>query len=104
MHILILRFKTEKYQQLVDDLDALADWMNTVEGLLTKTWLQDPDSQQIGGIYHFDTRENLLAYKDSSAIAEFKQGYDITDWQESCFNTVEVDQASLKNRSPYLTP
>ena len=102
MNILILRFRTEKYKQLVEDLDALADWMNSVEGLLTKTWLQDPDSQQIGGIYHFDTRENLLAYKDSSSIAEFKQKYKITDWQESCFNTSEVDQASKKNHSPYF--
>lgn len=103
MHILILRFRTEKYQQLVDDLDNLADWMNSVEGLITKTWLQHPDSQQIGGIYQFDTEENLLAYKDSSSLTEFKQGYSITDWQESCFNTLEVDQASRKNRSPYFS-
>jgi len=103
MHILILKFRTENYQKLVDDLDALADWMNSVEGLLTKTWLQDAESQQIGGIYHFDTRENLLAYKDSVSISEFKQEYKISDWQESCFNTVEVDQASRKNKSPFLT-
>ena len=102
MHILILRFRTKEYQKLVNDLDSLADWMNTVEGLLSKTWLQDPDSNQIGGIYHFDTHENLLAYKDSNSIAEFKQEYKITDWQESCFNTTEVDQASRKNRSPFL--
>lgn len=100
---MILRFRTEKYQQLVDDLDGLADWMNSVEGLISKTWLQDPDSQQIGGIYHFDSQENLLAYKDSSSLLEFKQEYNITDWQESCFNTLEVDKASRKNRSPYLT-
>lgn len=102
MYILILRFRTKEYKKLVNDLDSLADWMNTVEGLLSKTWLQDPDSHQIGGIYHFDTQENLLAYKDSNSIAEFKQEYKITDWQESCFNTTEVDQASRKNRSPFL--
>jgi Putative mono-oxygenase ydhR len=103
VHILILKFRAEKYQQLVDDLESLADWMNSVEGLISKTWLQHSDSQQIGGIYHFDTQENLLAYKDSSSIAEFKQEYNITDWQESCFKTLEVDQASRKNRSPYLS-
>ncbi len=102
MHILILRFRSEKYQKLVEDLDALADWMNSVEGLLSKTWLQHPESQQIGGIYHFDTQENLLAYKDSESIAEFKQEYQISDWQESCFNTIEVDKASRKNKSPFF--
>ena len=102
MHILILRFRTENYKKLVDDLDDLADWMNSVEGLLTKTWLQDEESQQIGGIYHFDTRENLMAYKDSESIAEFKEVYKISDWQESCFNTAEVDQASRKNSSPFF--
>ena len=103
MHILILRFRTENYQKLIDDLGALADWMNSVDGLLSKTWMQDPESQQIGGVYHFDTRENLLAYKDSESIVEFKEVYKITDWQESCFNTNEVDQASKKNNSPFFT-
>ena len=102
MYILILKFRTNEYQRLVDDLDNLADWMNTVEGLLSKTWLQHPESRQIGGIYHFDTEENLMAYKDSNSIAEFKQEYKITDWQESCFNTSDVDEASLKNRSPFF--
>lgn len=103
MHILILKFRAENYQKLVNDLDALADWMNSVEGLLSKTWLQHQEGQQIGGIYHFDTEENLLAYKDSSSIAEFKQEYNITDWQESCFITSEVDQASRKNKSPFFS-
>ena len=102
MHVLILKFRTENYNKLIEDLDALADWMNSVEGLLTKTWLQDADSQQIGGIYHFDTRENLLAYKDSESIVEFKEVYKVSDWQESCFNTAEVDQASIKNNSPFF--
>lgn len=103
MHILILKFRAEEYQKLVSDLDGLSDWMNSVEGLISKTWLQHSESQQIGGIYHFDTRENLLAYKDSNSIAEFKQQYKITDWQESCFNTSEVDQASIKNHSPFFS-
>ncbi len=103
MHILILKFRAERYQRLIEDLDALADWMNSVEGLLSKTWLQHSESQQIGGIYHFNTEENLLAYKDSESIAEFKQEYKISDWQESCFNTDQVDEASRKNKSPYFT-
>lgn len=102
MHILIIHFRTENYKALIDNLDAAADWMNSVEGLLSKTWLQHPASQQIGGIYHFDTQENLLAYKNSESIFEFKQEYKISDWQESCFNTTEVDQASRKNKSPFF--
>jgi len=100
---LILRLRIENYQWLIDGLDKLADWMNSVEGLISKTWLQHSESQQVGGIYHFDTSEKLLAYKDSSAIAEFKQEYNITDWQESCFNTLEVDQASSKNHSLFIS-
>ncbi len=103
MHILILRFRTDDYERMVADLDELADWMNNVPGLLTKTWLQDAASQQIGGIYHFDSEENLLAYKHSAELSEFKSGYHITDWQESCFNTNEVDKASKKNRSPFFS-
>jgi putative monooxygenase ydhR len=102
MHILILKFRTENYEKLINDLDALADWMNAVEGLISKTWLQHPESQQIGGIYHFDTKEHMLAYKNSESIAEFRQEYNISDWQESCFETEEVDQASQKNRSPFF--
>ncbi len=102
MYILILRFRTRSYSRLVADLDQLAEWMNEVEGLLSKTWLQDPASQQIGGIYHFDSEQNMLAYKHSAALSEFKQEYDITDWQESCFNTAEVDEASRKNHSPFF--
>jgi Putative mono-oxygenase ydhR len=98
-----LRLRTENYQRLIDGLDKLADWMNSVEGLISKTWLLYSESQQIGEIYHFDTSENLLAYKDSSAIAEFKQEYNITDWQESCVTSLEVDQASRMNRSPFFS-
>ncbi len=102
MHILILRFRTHDYSRLVKDLEQLAEWMNEVEGLLSKTWLQDPESQQIGGIYHFDNEKNMLAYKNSPALSEFKTEYSITDWQESCFNTVEVDEASRTNHSPFF--
>ena len=102
MHLLILRFRAEQYDRLVADLDTLAEWMNEVPGLLSKTWLQDKASQQIGGIYHFNNRENLLAYQNSSSLSEFKQEYGITDWQESCFETVEVDKASQINRSPFF--
>jgi Putative mono-oxygenase ydhR len=102
MHILILKFRAEKYDKLVEDLDPLADWMNAVEGLVSKTWLQHSESQQIGGIYHFETKEQLLAYKESESIEEFKREYEITDWEESCFSTNEVDAASAKNRSPFF--
>lgn len=102
MHILVLQFRTNDYSQLVEDLDAAADWMNTLPGLQSKTWLQDEKSQKIGGVYHFDTMENLLSYKHSNELHEFKQKYAVIDWQESCFTTREVDKASAKNNSPFF--
>lgn len=103
MYLLIMQFRTLKYRQLIDDLDELATWMNAVPGLKSKTWLQDAASQRIGGIYHFDSLENLLAYKNSDDLHRFKQTYEVTDYQESCFNTNEVDKASATNRSPFLS-
>ena len=49
MHILILKFHTNQYEQLLNDLPQLAEWMNSLPGLQSKTWLQDKTSQQIGG-------------------------------------------------------
>jgi len=103
MHILIMKFRTNKYDQLVNDLDGLADWMNTLVGLQSKTWLQDSNSQQIGGIYHFDTWDNLYAYKSCPELLEFKLQYEVTDYQEHCFQTNEVDTASRKNNSPFFS-
>lgn len=102
MHILIMNFRTKKYEQLVNDLDALADWMNTLQGLQSKTWLQEPESKKIGGIYHFDTWENLYTYKSCPELLEFKKQYEVTEYQELCFETVEVDEASKKNNSPFF--
>lgn len=103
MYLLIMQFRTGKYRQLLNDLDELAEWMNAVPGLQSKTWLEDAGSNRIGGIYHFDTLKHLLDYKNSDDLHRFRQTYDVTDYQESCFNTQEVDAASAMNRSPYFT-
>jgi hypothetical protein len=98
-----MKFRTDRYEQLVDDLDSLADWMSSLKGLKSKTWLQDAESKQIGGIYHFETQDDLYAYKNCSELLDFKKQYEITDYQESCFQSVEVDEASRKNNSPFFT-
>ncbi len=103
MYILIMKFRTNQYEQLVDNLDSLADWMNSLKGLKSKTWLQETGSKQIGGIYHFDTWNDLIIYKNSPELLDFKKQYEIADYQEHCFQTVEVDGASKKNNSPFFT-
>ncbi len=102
MYILIMKFRTNQYEELVDNLDSLADWMNSLKGLKSKTWLQEAESKQIGGIYHFETSDDLFDYKNSLELLEFKRQYEITDYQEHCFQTVEVDEASKKNNSPFF--
>lgn len=68
MHILIVNFNLQglsgaQYQQACNDVFAPA--FRDVPGLLAKTWLADPSTNTYGGVYVWQDRDALEAFRQS---------------------------------------
>ena len=53
--------------------DSLAHAFLDVPGLKWKIWLLNPDAQEAGGIYLFDSQESLDAYLDGPLVAQLRR-------------------------------
>jgi len=66
MQILLVLFKSGLAPSEVRQLfKERADKYHNVKGLLQKFWVQDESTGHAGGIYIFDTRENLETFRNS---------------------------------------
>jgi hypothetical protein len=59
-----------EYQKLVD---SVAHAFLDVPGLRWKIWLLNPDAQEAGGIYLFDSQASLDAYLNGPLVAKLKE-------------------------------
>ncbi len=73
--------------------------MQTVPGLLNKTWLSGIHTQTVGGFYEFDSIENARAYAEGM-LAGFAKGSDAS-LTVKLFDGDVVAEASTGMKSPY---
>jgi len=57
------------YQKMVD---SVAHAFLDVSGLRWKIWLLNPDTQEAGGIYLFDSQASLDAYRNGPLVAKLR--------------------------------
>ena len=66
MEIMVLLFETGlKMEDLIKTSNERFEKFQHVKGLLQKFYISDPNSNQVGGIYVFDSKDNLNAFRES---------------------------------------
>jgi hypothetical protein len=92
MHVLIVLYKSALG---LDRVKALfrerAAKYREVPGLTQKLYVHDPETGQVGGIYVFDTREALEAFRGSGLEKSIQQVYQFTE--PPTLRVLEVVQA-----------
>jgi len=84
MEALVVTFKTQASQeQFTAATAAHAPVFAELDGLLTKIWINDPDSSTYGGIYLFRDRTALDAYLESDVFASIlaEPSFEGTSWR-----------------------
>ena len=78
MEIMVLLFETGlKIDDLIKTSNERFEKFLHVKGLLQKFYLSDPNSNQVGGIYVFDSKENLEAFRESELSKSTSAAYKI---------------------------
>lgn len=77
MKILVLLFKSAlSPEDIQGAFEERADGLRGVKGLLQKLHVHDASTGQVGGVYFFDTQENIDAFEHSdlgrSMLAAYK--------------------------------
>ena len=73
--------------------------MQTVPGLISKTWLSGINTHSVGGFYAFDSLENASAYA-TGMLSEFAKGANAS-LTVKLFDGDVVEAASRGMASPY---
>lgn len=81
---MILLFETGlKIDDLIKISNERFEKFLHVKGLLQKFYISDPNSNQVGGVYVFDSKENLVKFRESelskstSAAYKFLESSDV---------------------------
>ena len=71
MHILIINFNLNELSraQYEGGCDELAATFAAVPGLISKTWLANEETNTYGGVYLWESREAMDAYKAGEIYA-----------------------------------
>ena len=72
MHILIVQFNLEDltHEEFVASTDEAAPHWAAIPGLITKHWLSSEETNTYGGVYLFESKEAMQAYKDSELCSQ----------------------------------
>lgn len=66
MELLIFLFKNGlSMEEIMKTSENRAEQYRKVQGLLQKFYVTDPSSGHVGGVFVFDSKENLKAFRDS---------------------------------------
>lgn len=80
MEILIFLFKSGlPMKDLLKVSEERAPRFREVEGLVQKFYVSDKESNRIGGIYFFDSKKNLKAFRDSDLAKSTPEAYQFTE-------------------------
>lgn len=59
---------------------------DAVPGLLQKIYIRDEATGEVGGLYFFESREHLAAFRDSELARSIPASYDATDVRPEVFD------------------
>ena len=80
MEILILLFKSGiQLDEIVATSESRADQYRKVKGLLQKYYVSDPATEHLGGVFLFDSKENLEAFRESQLAKSTAEAYKFTE-------------------------
>ena len=64
-----------KIEDLIKTSNERFEKFKQVKGLLQKFYISDPNSNQVGGICVFDSKENLEVFRDSELSKSTSEAY-----------------------------
>ena len=100
MRVLIVLYKSAFDIQRVTQLfRERMDKYGAVPGLLQKLYVHDPETDEVGGIYVFESRESLEEFRRSDLEKSIRETYQFT--APPVIRTLEVVQA-LREQPPAL--
>jgi hypothetical protein len=80
MKLLIFLFKSGlTTEELMKVSEGRMSQYLEVEGLIQKYYVQSKEMGRVGGIFVFDTAENLAAFKDSDLAKSTVEAYEFTE-------------------------
>ena len=80
MKLLIFLFKSElPAEEILKKTESRAGQYLKVKGLVQKYYVQDEQTNRVGGIFVFDSEENLKAFRDSELAKSTGEAYKFTE-------------------------
>jgi len=85
--ILFVRITSDLgYDELLRRAEERKPQFLEVPGLFQKFYVHDPATGDMGGIYFFESREALLAYRDSELAKTIPTAYEATEVRPETFD------------------
>jgi hypothetical protein len=86
---MVLLFETGlKIEDLIKTSNERFEKFKHVKGLLQKFYISDQNSNEIGGICVFDTKENLKAFRESELSKSISEAYKFLHPEDATFYDV----------------
>ena len=80
MKLLIFLFKSGlSEEEILKNTESRAEQYLKVKGLVQKYYVQDGETNRVGGIFVFDSEENLKAFRDSELAKSTGEVYRFTE-------------------------
>ena len=91
MHIQVINFKlsgiaSSEYEAACDDI---AQEFSELPGLISKHWLSNPESNTYGGVYIWESREDMEVYLESDLFAGVKDNPAFVDVESRDYGVIE---------------
>jgi len=76
MRLLIFLFKSGlPFEEIAKTSEERADSYRKVPGLIQKYYVMDKSTDQVGGVFVFDSEENLKAFRESELAKSTGEAY-----------------------------
>ncbi|MHA2142188.1 MAG: YdhR family protein [Candidatus Thorarchaeota archaeon] len=76
MELLMFLFKSGLAMEDIEKTsDSRADQYHQVPGLVQKYYVLDKDNGRVGGVFVFDSKENLMAFRESDLARSTGEAY-----------------------------
>ncbi len=64
-------------EETLKKFEGRADKVHSVKGLVQKFYIKDESTDQFGGVYIFNSKENLKAFRDSDLMKSIGDSYKV---------------------------
>jgi hypothetical protein len=102
MELLLFLFKSGLPDETVlDVVNSRAEQYRSVPGLIQKFYVHDTQSKHIGGVFVFDSKENLQAFWDSDLAQSTSNAYKFIE--PPIVRELEITRALITNTPMIFT-